>query len=135
MLAAYSRMHRPKRQPGDHGVSCVIHLATTGQRQTQRISPHSSLGSSLTPLPINYSPITRTTALLTFPCIACLASSSFFKIIFNLALSPFFFYFYLFYLCVVLALPHGMWDLSSNPQLLHWKCRLSTTGPPGKSPR
>ena len=40
-----------------------------------------------------------------------------------------------------LAMPHGMWDLSSltrdwtlNPCPLHWKCGVLTTRPPGKSP-
>ena len=56
VLTAYSRTHRPERPPGGHGVSFVTHLATTGQRWTRRIPPHGSLGSSRTPLPVNYSP-------------------------------------------------------------------------------
>ena len=43
------------------------------------------------------------------------------------------------YVCmyVNLAVPQGMWDLSSLtgsiPQPLHWKVGILTTGPPGKS--
>ena len=38
---------------------------------------------------------------------------------------------------IFLALPNNTWDLKfpdqgSNPSPLHWKCRILTTGPPGK---
>ena len=45
-----------------------------------------------------------------------------------------FIYFYL----LILAVPHGMWDLSSSTKdwidrcPMQWKCGVLTTGPPGK---
>ena len=53
------------------------------------------------------------------------------------SLSTVFFKLVIFYHFYILALQHGMWDLSSltrvKPVSLQWKLRVLTTGPPGKS--